>query len=55
MEKNPVADFEKARSEKRTTVVSAEQFAGILGTVRQPPFRDLLTVTWDTRRSPLLS
>ncbi len=52
VEKNPVADYEKARPGKRTTVVSSEQFSRILAAVKRQPFRDLLTVTWETGCRP---
>jgi integrase len=52
VEKNPVADFEKARPGKRTTVVSAGDFACMLAAVKQQQFRDLLTVSWETGCRP---
>ncbi len=52
VEKNPVADFEKARPGKRTKVVSPDEFARIIGAVRRQPFRDLLTATWETGCRP---
>jgi integrase len=52
VEKNPVADYEKARPGKRTLVVSAARFAEILAAVKRQPFRDLLTVTWETGCRP---
>lgn len=52
VEKNPVADFEKARPGKRTKVVPPEEFARILAAVKRQPFKDLLTVTWETGCRP---
>jgi integrase len=52
VERNPVADYEKARPGNRTTVVSPARFAEILAAVRRQPFRDLLTITWETGCRP---
>lgn len=52
VERNPVADFEKARPGKRTTVISPTRFSEILAAVKRQPFRDLLTVTWETGCRP---
>ncbi|HEX3149193.1 MAG TPA: site-specific integrase [Gemmataceae bacterium] len=52
VDKNPIADFEKARPGKRTKVVSPEEFAKMLSVVKQQQFRDLLMVTWETGCRP---
>ena len=41
-----------ARPGKRTTVVSPDEFARMLAAVRRQPFKDLLTVTWETGCRP---
>jgi integrase len=52
VETNPVADYEKSRPGKRTTVISPADFARILSQVKHQTFTDLLTVTWETGCRP---
>ena len=49
---NPLADYEKARVGRRTTVVDPKEFEEILAAVPQEEFRDLLILTWETGARP---
>jgi integrase len=49
---NPLTGYEKPRAGKRTAVVSPAEFEELLAAVRQPEFRDLLAITWETGARP---
>jgi integrase len=52
IDRSPIADYEKARPGKRNVIISPLGFDHLLGHVKQQPFRDLLTVTWETGCRP---
>ena len=49
---NPVRTLEKPKAGRREQVIAAGQFATIMALVRDPEFRDLLTVCWETGCRP---
>lgn len=52
IERSPITDYEKPRPGKRNVVITPERFDQILRLVRKQPFRDLLTITWETGCRP---
>lgn len=52
IEANPVRHVEKPRAGRRDVVISPDEYAWILGQVRDEEFRDLLTVSWETGCRP---
>lgn len=49
---NPIKGMEKPKPNRRTTVVSPEEFDELLGHVRDQLFRDLLIVSYDSGARP---
>ena len=52
IEANPVRHVEKPRAGRRDVVITPEEYAWILGQVRDEQFRDLLVVCWETGCRP---
>jgi integrase len=52
IESNPVRHVEKPRAGRRDLVITPDEFAWILSQVKDEPFRDLLTVCWETGCRP---
>ena len=52
IERSPIDDYEKPRPGKRNVIITPERFDQILRLVRKQPFRDLLTITWETGCRP---
>jgi integrase/recombinase XerD len=52
IEANTIRSIEKPKAGRRDHVITANQFKTILGLVRDPEFRDLLTVCWETGCRP---
>jgi len=52
IDRNPVADFEKARPGKRKVVVSPHEFETLLALAGCEEFSDLLQFTWETAARP---
>jgi hypothetical protein len=52
IDRDPVADYEKARRGKRNKVISSETFAEILSFGGCEEFADLLVFTWETAARP---
>lgn len=48
----PIAHFKKPRGGKREKIISSEEYAVILHSVRNQAFRDLIVVTWETGCRP---
>ena len=49
---SPVRHVEKPRAGRRDVVVTPEEYAWILGQIKDEPFRDLLIVCWETGCRP---
>lgn len=49
---NPIADLEVPSAESKTVCISHTEFDLLMSYVRNPPFADLLTVTWETGCRP---
>ena len=52
VDKNPVANYEKARPGKRTVIVSAPEFDTLRPLAGSRSFQDLLVFTWETAARP---
>lgn len=52
IEQNPLRHVEKPPAGRRDVVITPEEFARILGRVKDEEFRDLLTVCWETGCRP---
>ena len=52
IEASPVRHVEKPRAGRRDVVITPDEYAWILGQVRDEPFRDLLVVCWETGCRP---
>ena len=52
IEANPVRHVEKPRAGRRDVVITHEEYAWILGQVRDEEFRDLFVVCWETGCRP---
>jgi len=52
IETNPIRHIEKPRASRRENPVTPEDFAAILSKVKDQPFRDLLTFSWETGCRP---
>lgn len=52
IEVNPVEHLEKPAQEARENYVDPEQFARIMDTLAEGPFKDLLRMAWDTGMRP---
>ncbi len=52
IERSPINDYEKSRPGKRNVIITPERFDQIFHLVRKQPFRDLLTITWETGCRP---
>jgi integrase len=48
IEKNPLAHVKKPAREAREMAVSPAEYARVIGTVKEPCFRDLLELSWET-------
>ena len=49
---NPIADLEVPAADHKEVVVTQEEFERFLGFIRNEPFEDLVTVTWETGCRP---
>ena len=49
---SPVRHVEKPRAGRRDVVITPEEYAWILGQVKDEQFRDLLAVCWETGCRP---
>jgi len=52
LQRNPIHGMEKPQAKRRTAVLTAEEFDGILKRVEDIPFRDLLMVSYDSGSRP---
>lgn len=52
IERSPIAHFKKPKAGRREVVVTTDEYATILHHTRDPEFRDLVTVTWETGCRP---
>jgi hypothetical protein len=52
IDRDPIADYEKARPGKRNIVISGETFAELLSFGGCREFDDLLIFTWETAARP---
>lgn len=52
LDRNPIKGMEKPEANRRTTVVSPEEFKRLLAEVHDEPFRDLLIVSYDSGARP---
>ena len=52
IERNPIAELEVPNAERRESVITEQQFREMLDLIRDPTFRDLLVVTWETGCRP---
>jgi hypothetical protein len=52
IEVSPIRHVEKPRAGRRDVVITREEYAWILGQVKDEEFRDLLTVCWETDCRP---
>ncbi|MBM3970799.1 MAG: hypothetical protein FJ302_13225 [Planctomycetes bacterium] len=48
IDKNPLARFKKPKAGKRETVISSEEFEGILNLIPGDDFKDLIRFAWET-------
>ncbi|MDA0658959.1 MAG: tyrosine-type recombinase/integrase [Planctomycetota bacterium] len=52
IDKNPITQLEVPGADRRETTISAEEYTALLSHIRDPDFRDLVIVTWESGCRP---
>ena len=52
IDKNPITQLEVPGADRRETTISAVEYASLLSQIRDPDFRDLVVVTWESGCRP---